>query len=326
MNGKSRRHCLNCGKEERCQTIDSLFCKKCGALMDPNDPNNPLYSNQPAPATAGAIDDSDSEELIFFDEENEKKENKTMKVLRIIGYILGLVIAIAIATILIWAGILFIMDKNHGSNDASLDGAAADVTAVETTTDATAAAKFNSSDYQVGEPANADDINPDVWNQPYSDAVMVGIDGTTSVYTQSGKDGSTTLSGTIPTDWVLIVDSLDLNVNGESFIDGNLLVIINDSKTDKDISGYGISYFNGGSQLTPISNLQNLLDSNIAVKFARGDWNKEIKQWSYSPWALANIWLPDGYTYNPLKLDYASDTYPNKDNATDTSVNTSGAN
>lgn len=186
-------------------------------------------------------------------------------------------------------------------------------------------ATTNSSNYQVGEPADIKDINNDVWNQPYSDAVMVGTDGTTSVYTQSGKDGSTTLTGMIPSKVALVVDSYNLTVNGKSYTNGNLLVIVNDSTTDKIIDNYGISYTNGCAQLISTSNLQKLLDENIAVKFSRGDWNKTTKQWSYSPWALNNTWIPKSYIYTPLKLTYKSDTYPNKDLATDTSVNTSGA-
>lgn len=180
-------------------------------------------------------------------------------------------------------------------------------------------------DYYVGVPANADDINNNVWNQPYADAVMVGTDGTTSVYTQSGKDGSSELSGLLPVNVALVIDSYNLTVNGKSYTNGNLLVIVNDSDTEKDIANYGISYTNGAAQLISTSNLQKLLDSNIAVKFSRGDWSKEKNQWSYSPWALNNLWIPEGYTYTPLKLDYESDTYPNRDLATDTSVNTSGA-
>lgn len=298
---------------------DPYFCPHCKTeltayVADPN-------PTTPAPAAADAKKNGGKKM------KKEKKVITETNLMVIMATIFGGIILLVLIIILIWGGSLFIMDHIRGGNNTNLDGAAAttDVTDTTSVTDTTAADKTNSNDYQVGEPADAKDINNDVWNQPYSDAVMVGIDGTTSVYTQSGKDGSTTLSGTIPAGWALVVDSLDLNVNGESFVDGNLLVIINDSKTDKDISGYKISYFNGGAQLIPVPGLQNLLDNNIALKFARGDWNKDTNKWSYSPWALANLWIPEGYVYNPLKLTYESDTYPNRDLATDTDSNTSGA-
>jgi len=252
--------------------------------------------------------------------EADNKEEKKMKVLKVIGFILGSVVILAIAIIIIWGGALFIMNNTRG-NDTIVPAATTTTLPTETTT------IVDDADYQVGEPANASDINESVWNEPYADAVMVDANGT-SIYTQSGKDDSTTLSGTLPSGVALVIDSYNLTVNGKDYTDGNLLVIVNDSMTtDKDITNYGISYTNGCAQLISISNLQVLLDENISVKFARGDWNKDTNKWSYAPWALTNIWLPESgeYTYTMLTLTYDTDTYPNRDLATDTDVNTSGA-
>lgn len=285
-------HCQKCGKITRYQ---DGFCQSCRRTT--------------APATAGANPKGEKKM------KNEKKH-----------YNIGDIIITTLFGLLITAAIVAIVFLTLKIIATTPKAAAIIPASVTDTTDATTAAGNNSSNYQVGEPADASDINNGVWNQPYADAIMVGTDGTTSVYTQSGKDGSTTLSGKIPANVALVVDSYNLTVNRDPYTNGNLLVIVNDGKTEKDIINYGISYTNGCAQLISVSNLQTLLDENIAVKFARGDWDKDTNKWSYSPWALENLWIPTGYTYNPLTLTYVTDTYPNKDNATDTSVNTSGAN
>lgn len=292
----TRVKCIVCGKRTR--YLDGL-CNIHRTLS----PEHRIESEETKPAEA-----------------DNNKEEKKMKVLKVIGFILGSVVILAIAIIIIWAGALFIMDHSRGND--TIVPAATTTLPTETTT------IVDDADYQVGEPADAKDINNDVWNQPYSDAVMVDGNGT-SIYTQSGKDGSTILSGNLPSNVALVVDSYNLTVNGKSYTNGNLLVIVNDSMTtDKDIANYSISYTNGCAQLISVSNLQNLLDNNIALKFARGDWNTDTNQWSYAPWALTNIWLPESgeYTYNPLELTYESDTYPNRDLSPDYDVNTSGAN
>lgn len=282
---KMFKTCSRCGLPT--SNIASRYCARCGSSKFVSAPDGNGFIKTP------------------------KKEGKKpmKKTVQIILMILGVIFVIAL---LFFGGWLL-----RGCTATPVVTIAS-----ETTAPTPAPIAAPDSNYQVGEPANADDINNGVWNQPYSDAIMV--DGTTSVYTQSGKDGSTTLSGTLPSEVALVVDSYSLTVNGKSYTGGNLLVIVNDTVIDKDIANYGISYVDGCAQLISTSNLQTLLDDNIALKFARGDWNSEKDQWSYSPWALTNLWIPEGYTYNPLTLTYDTDTYPNRDLATDTNVNTSG--
>jgi len=175
--------------------------------------------------------------------------------------------------------------------------------------------------FSLGEPANAEDVKSSVWNEPLEDGVMVDAYGTT-VYTQSGKDGSTLLKGQIPEGQALVLDSFTLfkKTNGvtESYSNGNLMVIVG----PLDLNSNPLGYTDGAAQMVSVTSLQKFIDNNIALKFARGDWSAEKNQWSYQPWALTNFWLPDGYSYNDLNLTYDTDTYPNRDKATDMTVNT----
>jgi hypothetical protein len=170
--------------------------------------------------------------------------------------------------------------------------------------------------FSLGKPANPTDVDPKIWNKPMSDGVMITSDGIV-YYVQSGKNGSKTLKGKIPEGAYLVLDAFTISktTNGkiESFTNGNLYIIV--GPLDLDVNP--INYVDGCAQYIGKDGLQNLLDNNIAVKFARGDWSKKKNQWSYRPWALTNFWLPDGYKFNKLTLTYQTDTYPNRDNPTD---------
>jgi len=262
---------------------------------------------------------------VWFKKKGGKKMKKDKKtgnnVLKTLVYILGCVIALALATVVIWAGILFIMDKNHGNDIATLDGAAATDVIIDKTadeTDATTAANGNS--FSLGVPADIDTVDPSVWNEPMQEGVLVDANGTT-VYTQSGKDGSVLLKGKIPDGQALVLDSyaMSMETNGktESYSGGNILVLVGPF----DLDSNPISYTDGAAQSIGITSLQDFLDENVAVKFARGDWNLEKDQWSYEPWALNNVFTPDGYEFHQLVLTYETDNYPNKTTATDMTVN-----
>jgi len=289
--GKTK--CSMCGKPTRYQ---DGFCQSC--------------RRTPAPATAGAIDPGGKKKM-----KKDKKTNRN-SILKVIGYILALVIALVLATVIIWTCILFIMDKNHGNDTSNLDAAAA--TDTDTTAATTIAADARS--FSLGVPADIDTVDPSVWNEPMQDAVMVDGNGTT-VYTQSGKDGSVLLKGQIPDGQALVLDSYALskvvNDKTESYSGGCILVLVGPF----DLDSNPISYTDGAAQMIGVTSLQSFLDSNVAVKFARGDWSTEKNQWSYEPWALIHVWTPTGYEFNQLVLTYENDIYPNKTTATDMTVN-----
>lgn len=235
--------------------------------------------------------------IYFLHENNEKLSKMVFKVGKWFIYI-G---AIAIAVSLIFGFLIpaFSVDSAETAKTAPTAG----------------------TTFSLGEPANAEDVKSSVWNEPLEDGVMVDAYGTT-VYTQSGKDGSTLLKGQIPEGQALVLDSFTLfkKTNGvtESYSNGNLMVIVG----PLDLNSNPIGYTDGAAQMVSVTSLQKFIDNNIALKFARGDWSAEKNQWSYQPWALTNFWLPDGYTYNDLDLTYDTDTYPNRDKATDMTVNT----
>lgn len=165
--------------------------------------------------------------------------------------------------------------------------------------------------FSLGKPSDPKDVDPTVWKQPLKGAVM--IDGNGIVYyTQSGKNDSKLLKGQIPAGQTLVLDSYALSkqVNDklESYSGGNLLVVVGPLDLDKN----PISYTDGAAQMIGTIELQNFLDENVWVKFSRGDSLSDHSAWSYKPWALSNIWLPEGYTFKKLGLTAKTDTYPNK--------------
>jgi hypothetical protein len=70
---------------------------------------------------------------------------------------------------------------------------------------------------------------------------------------------------------------------------------------------------NGAAQLVKPKYAQAFLDYNMAVKFARGNWDEKKGEFSYKPWDLQKnqIWTL-GYVYHSLvgKLNADNDTYP----------------
>lgn len=165
--------------------------------------------------------------------------------------------------------------------------------------------------FSLGKPADPKDVDPAIWNKPMEDGVMINGEGIV-YYTQTGKKGVKLLKGQIPEGQTLVLDSYSLSkkVNDklESYSGGNLLVIVGPLDLDKN----PISYSDGAAQMIGTTNLQKFLDQNIWVKFSRGDALKNNSAWSYKPWALTNIWLPNGYHFKKLGLTKKTDTYPNK--------------
>ncbi len=117
----SRRKCPNCGKPERSQTEDSFFCKKCGVLMDPTDPNNPPYS------TSGIKQETEK----HVEEEKEKKGNVTMKRSSINGLLIATTILAGITIGFLLMFLLKSCDNDRYDNN--------ETNAIESTTTETTA-------------------------------------------------------------------------------------------------------------------------------------------------------------------------------------------
>jgi hypothetical protein len=137
---------------------------------------------------------------------------------------------------------------------------------------------------------------------------MVTDNQTNSVwYIQTGKTGTAVLHGFVKKDEVLAIDTNILKKDGATYTGGSLLLL----NGPLDLEKYKITITNGAAQLVPSSHVQEFLDYNVAVKFARGDLKKDGSGFTYKPWALQKdqIWTL-GYTYHPLKLTAATDNYP----------------
>lgn len=168
-------------------------------------------------------------------------------------------------------------------------------------------------EFSLYKPADVEDVDQEVWNKPYEDGVMVTGEGLV-YYAQTGKDDAKLIKGNVPDGQALVIDAFALSktFNGktESMSGGCILVVVG----PLDLDANPINITDGAAQTIGIDSLQNLLDTNIAVKFARGNRLADNSAWSYQPWALenSNIVLPDGYKFNKLTLTEKTDTYPSK--------------
>lgn len=293
------RLCQNCGNE----TTDpnAKYCTKCGwKFPEAYTPPGSIWPNQqPCPPVYPPV------YYPPYQAPAAPKKNNSW-----IGWLIAalLLLFVGLPTFIGLCFWIFGGDNNH--NDYNGNG-----TQEPTTSDSNS---YTNSDYGLGEPANPnDDVNPNLWNEPQSSGVMITTTGDV-YYEQSGKPNVRNLYGTIPEGQALVLDSyllwqaIDENGTVKDYPLGNILVILG----PKNLDNYHISYKDGAAQLCGIDQLQNLLDSNISVKMARGDWDFSKNQWSYSHWADANLWIPNGYVYHRLVLTYKTDTYPGKNTPT----------
>lgn len=163
-----------------------------------------------------------------------------------------------------------------------------------------------SDDMALNEKTSLDPLDMPLWDDYYKAGVQVTESGDVW-YAQSGKNGTNRLYGSITKDQILVLDCYTLVKDGTTWDNGNLLML----RGPVNFDNYEIYYTNGAPQIVDPDHAQELLDYNIAVKFARGDWNEDKDQFSYKPWALAHTWTLD-YTYHSLvgKLNATNDNYP----------------
>jgi hypothetical protein len=153
-----------------------------------------------------------------------------------------------------------------------------------------------------------DPLPSPLWDDYYKCGVQVTDDTANDVwYVQSGKKGQVTLHGFVKEDEILVIDTYILYKDGHKYSGGSLLMLRGPLNLEK----YKITIKDGAAQLVDPLHAQELLDYNIAVKFARGNFNQDTGKFSYKPWALkkSQIWTLD-YTYHLLKLSEKTDNYP----------------
>ena len=294
----ARRHCPNCGKEERSWTIDANYCRKCGAPMNKNDP---FYT------TAPPIPEPEKINITEEDEMETKKTNPWL-----------VIIVIATAILIIWFGYNLVKQQNDQiawineqrnqliASLKALESSKTQVAVAPPASYVTAADNSTASNTMaLNERTSLDPLDMPLWNDYYKSGVQVtDSDSDTVWYAQSGKDGTNRLWGNITKEQILVLDCYTLVKDGVSYDKGNLLML----RGPVDFNQYEIYYTDGAVQIVDPNHAQELLDYNIAVKFARGDWDKNKEQFSYKPWALARTWTLD-YTYHPLKLSVKTDNY-----------------
>jgi hypothetical protein len=143
-------------------------------------------------------------------------------------------------------------------------------------------------------PAPGENVDPLIYKKPYEAGTITDNQGN-GIWTQSGKNGSAELRGTIPADAYLEVDSYILWKGDQTFTGGNLIVVAG----PLDLAVANVSYKDGGANLVR-GDLQAFLDDNVWGKFCRGNIAPDGKSFTYVPWALKNIQLPAGFSFKPL--------------------------
>ena len=286
----NRLYCPACHAQTRSH---KPFCGNCGKPMDPNDP---VHANPPVPSTPAP--DSPEPKPVPEPEpvpEPNKGGNfmKSSKFAWAIAIALLLVVAILITYL--------VMDsRQQAYNDKIASAAGWDSpTDWNSTSDADKTMALN-------EKTSLDSLETPLWDDYHKSGVLVTESGDVR-YVQSGKEGTRRLQGTVKKDQILVLDCYTLVKDGEKWDGGNLLML----RGPIDLDNYEIIYTDGAAQLVDPDHAQELLDYNIAVKFARGDWDPQKNQFSYKRWALTNLWTLD-YDYHTLvgKLNAANDTYP----------------
>lgn len=165
-----------------------------------------------------------------------------------------------------------------------------------------------SNDMALNESTSVEPLKNPLWDDYHKTGVQISNDQNNTVwYVQSSKEGTMTLKGSVPKGQILVVDAYTMVKSGTEYTGGCLLLL----RGPIDLDTYEITITNGAAQLVDANHVQELLDYNIAVKFARGDWSDKKGEFTYQPWALAHVWVLD-YTYNSLvgKLTVENDDYP----------------
>jgi hypothetical protein len=283
--------CHGCG--EKIQRQNAKFCPQCQAPLNPEEyqkwleaGNKPMLNGwvPPVPPASNKPDKPENE-----GGENSMKPNDKI----IAAAILILVVMFAVIGIMVTYNSLF------NRNTAPTNQVAAAADSLNSTDNADKTMALN-------EKTSLDPLDMPLWDEYYKAGVQVTDSGDVW-YAQSGKDGTNRLQGRITKDQILVLDCYTLIKEGTKYDGGNLLML----RGPVDFDNYEIYYNDGAAQLVDPDHAQELLDYNIAVKFARGDWDSKKNQFSYKRWALTNLWTLD-YDYHTLvgKLNAANDTYP----------------
>jgi hypothetical protein len=231
-------------------------------------------------------------------EENRAKEEQEANSSQSWWWTVPVLIAVLLVALLLWH------PWTSVATPAALGaGSAVDPTAAPSVIPA-AVGNFVLQPNTLGEkPAVGENVDPNIYKKPYEAGTITDLQGN-GTWTQSGKDGSANLHGTIPADTWLEVDTYSLTKDGKNYNGGILLVV----KGPLDLEKVGISYRNGGANLIT-GDVQMFVNDNIYGKFCRGDIIVDVKtkqpvldtngdlQFKYKPWALTYIMLPEGITF-----------------------------
>ena len=293
--------CFSCGEKHYKRNVN--FCTMCDAPLDKERYEEWLKEgNKPMP------DGWKKPETDQINTEEKKMENRKKRTIW--------EIAILVIVIMIIVAIGILIGNMIQNNNSVLSQRMTDLeTTVQEEAQVPVSAKIvatnhtNTSDTMaLNQNTSLTPLDMPLWNEYYKSGVQVtDIKSNTVWYVQSGKDGTNRLWGSITKDQILVLDCFTLVKDGTTYDGGRILML----RGPINFNNYEIYYTDGAVQLIDPDHAQELLDYNIAVKFARGNWDNNKGQFSYKPWALTTAWTLD-YTYHSLagKLNVNNDNYP----------------
>jgi hypothetical protein len=161
---------------------------------------------------------------------------------------------------------------------------------------------------QMGSNPLFDTTNQHLWNLPYEEGEMTEAGRVN--YVQSSKEGERWVYGYVGAEQNLVVTAYStIFPDGQEFTNGIVYVI----QGPFDLDRYPLFIKDGAATLVGKNATQAKLDS-MFVDFCRGDRNSTNTAWTYNPWALAHVMLPEGFFFLDVPgdcFDAAHDTWPN---------------
>ena len=162
---------------------------------------------------------------------------------------------------------------------------------------------------EIGSVPVLDTSDQNVWNLPHEEGQMT-LDGSV-VYDQTSKEGEHTVTGEIYEGQSLVVIAYRATLPDGQLFDQGILFVIDGPA---DLYKYPFTYRDGAATLVSTgTGVQSKLNS-VYVDVCRGDRLPDNSAWSYSPWALSNVFLSDEYAFPNVPEDCFSaseDFWPN---------------
>lgn len=153
------------------------------------------------------------------------------------------------------------------------------------------------------------DGDPQAWNKPMESGQMTTLGLVT--YTQTGKPGEQTVTGYVGEGQNLVVTAYRSVLPDGELYDNGIVYIVSGPF---DLNEYPLTIVDGAATLVAKGDATQAKIDSMWVDFCRGDRTEDGSAWTYRPWALSNVFLPDDYFMLDVPGDCfnsTNDSWPN---------------